>query len=184
MGSQTFLAYLMSFLGLLSVDASEKLANHPGYVDFGLIEGSGIEPIVEVYLQDPLLRLAAEASRQQDPELGEILTEMRLIQVQVFEKIQDDVAKLQEQIRRITGNLENKGWVQSVRVRDEEEHVYIYLRLKDENVAGLLAIVAEPKEKIVFVNIVGSIDPAQFGRLGGKFNIPQFDSLSLKRPSQ
>ena len=172
-------ACLLLLSWLAPVQGDERLEDHPGYVDFEAIEGSGVEANVAIYLRHPLLRLAAEATRHDEPELAEMLADLKLIQLQAFENANSGLSLLQEQVALITERAERDGWEQTVRVREEGEQVYVYLRMAGENVVGLLVIAFESAGEIVFVNIVGKIDPARIGRLGSKLNISPLDSLNI-----
>jgi hypothetical protein len=59
-----------------------------------------------------------------------------------------------------------------VNVRREGESVEVYVYREGETSGGLAVVVAEPRELTV-VNIVGPIDLAQLGALGGQLGIPK-----------
>ena len=165
---------------LPEVCASQKLEDLPGYVDFGSIEGLNEEEAsVEVFLRDSLLHLVAAAARKDEPELSAMLDELRLIQVRVFPFEGEEADAFKGRMDATATELESMGWEKVVRVRDDHEEVYVHLRMEDDEIVGLLVMAVEPGDEVVFVNIVGRIDPEQLGRLGSRFNISPLDSLSI-----
>ena len=164
--------------------AADELEAHPGYVDLSAIETvSGREASIEVYLKGPILRLVAEASRLEEPELAEMLTRLKIIQLRGF-PLRDDtdpqeISRVKEEIEKIAEQLESQRWEKVVRVREDNEHVYVYLKLQGEIITGLTVMVTESNDEIILVNIAGDIDPTQIGRIGRRFNITPLDSLHL-----
>lgn len=162
--------------------AADELEAHPGYVDLTAIETiSDEEASIEVYLKGPVLRLVAEATRHDEPELADMLTRLKIIQVRGFDLKPDpeEVARVKKEIKNIAKQLESQGWEKVVRVRERHEHVDVYLKLKGEAIIGLTVIAGESNDEIILVNIAGDIDPAQIGRIGRRFNITPLDSLHL-----
>jgi hypothetical protein len=147
----------------------------PGYVDFGAAVDD-IEATVEVYLKGSLLVLAREAVKSDDPELGELLSKIDYIHVQVFPMRGASSDKLVEKARRVGKELEKKGWELTVRVREDEEQVHVYmLPGKTDDIAGLVVMAVEEGDEAVFVNVVGNINPAEIGRIGRTFHIDSMD---------
>jgi uncharacterized protein DUF4252 len=64
-------------------------------------------------------------------------------------------------------------WSPMVSVHDtgKNEDVNIYLCRENGHTKGMVVVAAEPRE-LTIVNIVGDIDPAKLGQLGGRFGIP------------
>ena len=63
-------------------------------------------------------------------------------------------------------------WARLVNVRSKGEAVEVYAYRERESSSGLAIVVAEPRQ-LTIVNIVGPIDLAQLGALGGQFGIPK-----------
>jgi hypothetical protein len=147
----------------------------PGYVDFESVVGD-MEATVEVYLKGSLLVLAREAVKTDDPELGELLSKIDYIHVQVFPMEGRFAKQLEQKTAEIAKLLDKKGWELTVRVREDEEQVHVYvLPGKKDDIAGLVVMAVEEGDEAVFVNIVGSINPAEIGRIGRTFHIDSID---------
>lgn len=175
---------LVAALAAGSVQAQDSsLRAHPGFIDFDLIpETINVEPNIEVYLKGALLRLAAEATRFEDPELADMLLDIKAIRVFGFEperrRWDDDLGdSFRETSRILADRLEDAGWDMVARVRDDDELVYVYVRDIDEKIEGMTVIVIDDNDEAVFVNIVGTIDPAQIGKLGHRFDIDVLDDI-------
>ncbi|MEJ2722500.1 MAG: DUF4252 domain-containing protein [bacterium] len=158
--------------------ASEKdFSKMPGYVDFEAMKIFGdAEATVEVFLKGSLLTLAREAVADEDPELKQMLDNIQYIHVQVFELDDVDIDQVVDKTKTLAKQLENKGWEIAVRVREDEEHVYVYLLPGEKNdISGLVVMVVDEDDEATFVNIVGNIDPANIGRIGRAFHMDSID---------
>ncbi|MFH1756116.1 MAG: DUF4252 domain-containing protein [Candidatus Latescibacterota bacterium] len=162
--------------------AADDYKKHPGYVDFEKMGFFGeSEAAVEVILKGSILKLVREATRDEDPELSDMINKLQFIHVQTFPVGEMDVASLNNKVKSAAKQLEKSGWEVVVRVRDkrEDEQVYIYLlpTNSDQIISGLVVMVIDEDEDAVFINIVGDLDPAQIGKLGNTFGIDKLDNL-------
>ena len=159
----------------LHAGSNEEYTKLPGYVDFGLALGD-MEATVEVYLKGSLLVLAREAVKDEDPELGDLLSKIDYIHVQVFPMDSRSSEILMDKTRKVATQLEKQGWELTVRVREEGEQVHVYmLPGKKSDIAGLVIMAVEDQEEAVFVNVVGNISPAEIGRIGRTFHLDSMD---------
>ena len=150
----------------------------PGYVDFDAMKlFEGQEARIEVYLKDPMLELVARFIKSEDPELFEVLAKLKLVRVQVFDVDHVQAQKVSEVTSATARQLDEKGWERIVRVREDDEHVDVYLKpSKDyEWLDGLVVMVVDGGEEAIFVNIVGQIDPDDIAKLGEHFDIDELD---------
>ena len=159
------------------IAADKEYTKLPGYVDFdamGIFKDA--ESSVEVFLTGSLLILVREAVKEDDPELSDMLANIQYVRVQVFPLDDVDSDQVMVQAKQMAASLEKKGWEIAVRVRDDDEHVYVYLLPgKDNNIEGLVVMVVEEDDEATFVNIVGDVDPAKIGRIGRSFDIDAMD---------
>lgn len=155
-----------------------------GYVDLNALGNfDEADARVEVLLKGSLLVIAREAMSHEDPELSRILAGIRLVRVNVFPLDEEEGEAVIGKLKGFTQELEKKGWEVAVRVREEDEHVYIHI-LPGENdkIEGLVIMVAEfdrgrrhSDQEFTFVNIVGTINPEDIGRLGRAMDIKDLD---------
>jgi hypothetical protein len=161
----------------------EDYSKYPGYVDLSDIEEfKDSEATVEVFITKPLLSLVAAAtSSSEDPSFSNLLKGLALIRVETFGVEDKDTEKVKKIIQKVSKKLTKEKWSRIVRVREKKELVEIYIKPDGAKVSGLLVMSLEPDNEAVFVNIVGSIDMDQLGKLSRKFDIPQLDSLGTKK---
>jgi hypothetical protein len=185
------------------VAAGDDALSLPGYVDFDMktISG-GMKPQVEVNLPKALLRVAAAAMVQEQPDLMEVLDALELIRVQVYEAPSGEAAPeggvtepvvpaapvnpgsdtLDVALARLQ---EDSGWMQTIKVQEdgETESVQVFMKAGENgNVQGLAVFVNDLPESLVFVNIAGDIQPELLGKAvafatQGKMDISQLGAL-------
>ena len=157
--------------------AQRGVEDDPGFVDFAPVRDAfGIEPKIEVNVHGVLLRLVATAARFDDPELADLLDDVRGIFVVGYETKKLRSSALDRQQRLLSRLLENDEWETVIKVNDREEDVRMYVRVSGDRIAGIVVMASENrKADTMFINIVGDISPDQIGRIGKKFRL---DSLS------
>lgn len=154
-------------------------AQAPGALDFGRIPGlENVQPAVEINLNPAMLGFVAEATRNTDPSTANLLTGLQGISVYVYEGIGDGLPAVLGFIDSASAALESDGWSRAVQVQDGGDRVLIYLRVTEpgpdrasSSISGLTLMVVDSGGDAVFVNVAGSVDPAQLGRIVGAFGI-------------
>ncbi|MBI4720191.1 MAG: DUF4252 domain-containing protein [Chitinivibrionia bacterium] len=163
---------------------AEDFTKHPGYVDFNMLKIFGDqEPKVEINLKKPLLKLASEFSKNEDPELFDVMEELVLVRVFVFDADEATAKKFNAESSKTIRTLDSAGWERIVSVHDADEIVYVYVKPSADAsvIQGIVVIAIEEGDEAVFVNIVGNMDPEQIGKLGKCFDIKELDSLGVKK---
>ena len=149
----------------------KSIESEPGFVDVKQVEAwFGEEPSLEVNIHGALLKLVAEASRFEDPDLAAMLHKLKGISVRGFDSYGLDLDAIRDRTSEMSSRLQADGWETIVKVRDEDEYVDMYLKTQNDVIAGMVVMVIDEDDDAVFVNIIGEIDPEQIGRLGNKFH--------------
>jgi hypothetical protein len=164
--------------------AQDRLDRDPGYLDLGTVEEwFDAEPWLEVNIKGALLKLVAEASRYEDPELTRLLLKLKAIEVRGYPLSWSQYDAVERRTSELARTLEDQGWDTVARVRERNERTDVYLKVVDGAIAGMAVMVLEPgsDDGAVFVNIVGEIDPEEIGRLGSKFNIGPLQDTVVRR---
>ncbi len=149
--------------------------NHPGYVDFSGLRGLvDTDPVVEVTLREPLLRLLTEVIPEEDEEAVSLISRLLDVRLHVYENIGDDMRQIAENVDGIAADLEDGGWERVVRVR-EDDQVDIFLRYSeaDQVVHGIAVMVVSEDGEMVLANIAGNISFDDIGALGRYFDIEE-----------
>ena len=157
---------------------AQKPESQPGYVpidELGLFPRDKLE--VEINIGPPLLRMIAAGTKQDDPGFSAVMDGLKSIQVQVFPVKGADTGAVKARIERAVHWLESHGWQPTVRVRDQGQETYVYLKMTGDRIEGLTLLSLDPKDEAVVINIVGRIDPAELGRLGQSLHVPQLKNV-------
>lgn len=144
--------------------AGQDKSSHPGYVSSDWSKSlTSKEPSVQVMLDPPLLKLIASASKESDPDLNAVLSQLAFVRVNVVENVTSEPAKVTEAVDSQLTTLAGKGWSTIAKVRDDEQRADVLMKTSDENkIVGFVVIVSGDGE-LVLVNIAGDIDPDKFG---------------------
>ena len=119
-----------------------------------------------------LIRFMSHFAGRHDPHSAEarnVLRGVHRVQIRNFQFATDHPYR-QADLEALRAQLTSPGWHQMVQVRNRStsENVDIYCALDNHTVIGLVIVAAEPREFTV-VNIVGTIDFDQIGRLRHTF---------------
>ena len=175
-------------LGAQDRPPSPSFKDDPGYVDF---EGLGLVDADEVNLRvslfGPILRLVAEATRQDEPGFSELLDKLRAIRADIYEVDPDRRASLRRRTTETARLLERRGWQTVVEVRSATGDLsFIQTRSDGSTISGLSVMYIEPDGSAGFINIVGDVSPEELGRLGRTFHIEPLERMEseLDPPDQ
>jgi hypothetical protein len=161
--------------------AQSDITKHPGYADFGdLTEFEQGDNVTEVFIEEGLIKMVANLSKSDDPQLSNMLNDLKLVKVNIFKPDNRAGKDVRSRIEKIDKELIAKKWERIVKVRDKNEVVNIYVKTSASGFEGLTITTFDPKGEAVFVNIVGRIDLDKIGKLTEKFNIPSLDKVNQK----
>ena len=151
----------------------------PGFVDFSNFERLfETEASLEVDIRGQLLRLVAESSREEDPELAELLDRLSAIQVRGFPMLRSQFRTMESHSADIGDALEDEGWNTVVKLRDYGQYVDVYARENAEYIEGLMMMVVDKElGETVLINIVGQIQAEELGRIGSRFDIAPLEEV-------
>ncbi|MEM1202977.1 MAG: DUF4252 domain-containing protein [Acidobacteriota bacterium] len=150
----------------------KPVEEHPGFFDFGSLDLFDREDLdVHISVKGPLLRLVAEASGDTEPELSDMLSRLRGVEVRVYDIPQGQRDGARRTLDTTAEALERRGWDVAITVRVDRDHGYAFLRMDGGQPVGLVAMYVTEGDQAVFVNIVGTIDTAAIGRLARRFDI-------------
>ena len=170
---------MLLLFSVITLAQKKDYSTEPGYIDFGnLEEFENDNRVVDVFLEGNLLKLVGKFTEDEDPELAKLIQGLKLIKAKVLELTSKNEDALNERVKKIESELENKNWDRLVRIRDRHENVNVYLKSPDlDNIEGLVVTVINGDEA-AFVNIVGKINLETIGKLSKKFDIPGIDKIN------
>jgi hypothetical protein len=150
---------------------AQTLESQPGYVPIEKLDLFPPDKVsVEINLEGPLLHMVAAATKD-DPAFSAVMAGLKSIKLQVFPLKGEDAGATKAKIERAAKWLEARGWQSTMRVRDQGQETYIYLKETGGKVDGLTLLSFDPKEEAVVINIVGRIDPAQIGSIAQTLHV-------------
>jgi len=169
------LSILVVLCLLPGVAAAQFNTDHPGYFP---IEELGIFPEesinLEINLTGPMIKFIALATHEEEPELSQLVEELESIRVRGADVEVIGAEGVRSGIRSAAQKLTENGWTSMVRIRDDDEEVYIYFKEQAGEMMGLTVLSLEGDEAML-INLVGKIDPAGLGSLASGLDLPQLE---------
>jgi hypothetical protein len=166
-------------------DKEAALRSQPGYVDFSMLDKLDQPAKVEVNLRDPMLNLVGKFISEDDPELKDLISSLKLVRVRVYQITRSNIDQLMAIGSETATMLDKAGWERIVRVRDEEEGEYVDVYFKPSSNAewidGVLVVALGDDDDAAFVNIVGTIRPEDVARIGEQLDIDGMDKVRIKK---
>jgi hypothetical protein len=180
MKAKLIITLALLFLATVTFAQKKDYSKYKGYVDFGNLEKFETdEEVVEVVIEEHLLRMVAKMATRDEPELGNMLSGIKLIKVHTFGVSDANFSELKSVVKNLNKTLMNKGWDRIVKTRSKDEVVSVFiLTTNEEKIEGLVVTSVEKDGDAAFVNIVGDIDLETIGQLSEKFDIPTIGDLS------
>lgn len=145
---------VLSACGFTAPRSNDGFANldSPGMADTDRVMSLSLGPAV--------LHFAAKFV-DDDPETKALLESLDGVRVRIYE-VSGDTGRIQDNFLEMGAKLDRDGWDPVMLVREEEEMVQMYAMASDEGIAGLTIFSADASE-VVVVNIMGEINPDQYG---------------------
>jgi hypothetical protein len=158
-------------------------AQDPGQVDFGTMPSAAGRQFVEVNLQPNLISLAAKIVSKQEPQVAELLRNIKHVRVNVVGLDDTNRSTVDQKMKAVRADLESRGWSPVVTVRDEGgENVNVHIKTgKDDVIQGLVVTVIGNDNEAVFVNIVGEINPDQIAEIANRFDIEPLKKIKIEQ---
>lgn len=144
-----------------------------GWVDFGKFAAPAKGgQFVEVNLNGNLLSLAAKIAEKQEPEVSDLIRNIKAIRVNVVGLDDGNREALGNRMSQVRSELEAKGWERIVTVLEKGQDIGVYLKHRgEEAIEGVVVTVIENGKQAVFVNVVGDIKPEKLALLAEHFDI-------------
>ena len=166
-------ACITALMALPVMAQEDSLKDFPGYVDFGELGAVFGEPSVQISVGESLLGLVGSLSASEDPEAAELFNRLNGVRVNVFET--ESMAEgAVDLVKEVSARLSERGWESVVTVNSDDEQVRIFMMINGGQVEGITVMAVEETEA-VFVNVIGSINPEELGKVMENFDI-EFDN--------
>ena len=148
------LVFLLSACGFTAPRGNEGFANldSPGMAD--------TDRVISLSFGPTILRFAAKFM-DEDPEVQALLKSLDGVRVRIYE-VTGDPERVTHNFHTMGDKLNNNGWAPVMLVREEGELVQMFAKPSTQGISGL-TIFSVDDDEVVVVNIMGDIDPRQYG---------------------
>lgn len=132
-----------------------------GYADLDSLGVRDTDRVMSLSIGPALLNFAA-AHVEDDPETRQLLKSLDGIRIRIYE-IDGSAARVASRIDVMSERLQEDGWEPVMLIRKENETAHMLLRMAEGRIAGMTVLVCDGDSEAVIVNLMGRIEPQQFG---------------------
>ena len=177
--SQLLLLWACVSLLLLGACGITAPRGSDGFADLESLGVRDTNRVVNLSIGPTLLHFAA-AFIDDEPELRELLRSLDGVRVRVYE-IDGDASRVASRIYEMSQHLQEKGWESVLLVRDDDEETHMLLRNVGGRISGMTVLVSDGDSEAVIINLIGEIQPEQFGgvMLALDVDAPAVESVRL-----
>lgn len=136
---------------------------------------------VEINLPRFLIGMVAGATEESDQEFSRLIDGLQDIRVRIAEKEDGLPQSAVDQLRTASRQLDRQGWYPLMKVREDEEEFYLYLKQDDDTMSGVLVLFASATEAGL-IHIRGTVNPEDLGRLGQRLDLPALSDALESHP--
>jgi len=167
---KTFLIGALCALVSMPVIAQEdELKGLAGFIDFGDLSATYGEPKISINIGGTLLQFVGMMSEEGSPETSEMMSQLKGVRVFGY-PITADPTVAKEKFAEVKSTLKSKGWEPVVQVNEEDERVLIYMKMNGSAMEGMTVMTVDDEE-VMFINIIGRLDPKQLGKVMDNFDV-------------
>jgi len=164
------LCTVLLVVGISVLGAQDRdIRKHPGFIDLSNIKIPGYSSeTTDISLGPALLALAGNMDNG-DKELADALKNLFSIQVKSFNFREGDAGWIRSIVKKLDKKVKNENWQSLVNVKSGDEIANISLKFEDGKMAGLF-IMSLDDEEVTFVNMVGTINLSDIGKITSEFS--------------
>ena len=155
----------------------DALKDLDGFIDFGDLSATYGEPKISINIGGTLLQFVSMMSEDSDSETSGILSQLKGVRVFGY-PIVDDASVAKQKFGEVKSTLKSKGWEPVVQVNEEDEQVLIYMKMNGTTMEGMTVMTVDDEE-VMFINIIGKLDPKQLGKVMNGFDVDIDDAIGL-----
>jgi len=170
-------ALFCTLLALPVMAQEDELKDLPGYVNFGDLSSAYGEPKISINIGGTLLHFVGLMSEDSNPQTGEMLSKLKGVRAIGYNTGADKTAA-SSKFAEVKKGLTSKGWEPVVQVNEDDEQVLIYMKINGKLMDGMTVMTVNDEE-IMFINIIGQLDPKQLGQVMKKFDVDIDSALDL-----
>lgn len=163
---------LTTVLGLVFLlAAGSALAAEPGYVDLEWIEiPEDADEIQDIDLGPILMSMASDAEESGDDALAQALTMIKGVRMKSFSLDTESDKIAADAVEKIQAQMNSGDWKRFVYMKDGDETIAVHTLYQEKDLVGLMVVVYEPGDSVVFANIMGDLDLGTMMRLAKRID--------------
>jgi hypothetical protein len=132
-----------------------------GFADLDSLGIADTDRVLALSIGPALLRFAARHV-EDDPETQALLRSLDGVRIRIYE-IDGDPARVATRMDDMSRKLAGTGWERVLLVREAQEQAHMLVRFDDDRICGMTVLVSDGDEEAVVINLMGDIQPQQFG---------------------
>ena len=167
---------LCALISLPVLAQEDELKNLAGFVDFGDLSKTYGEPSISINIGGTLLSFVSALSEDSNPDTAEMMGQLKGVRVFGY-PINEEPGVANNKFMEVKSNLKSKGWEPVVQVNKTDEQVMIYMKMNGSAMEGLTVMTVDATE-IMFINIIGKLDPKKLGQMMKNFDVDIDGSLN------
>jgi hypothetical protein len=168
---------LCALVSLPVLAQEDELKDLAGFIDFGDLSATYGEPKISINIGGTLLQFVGMMSEEGNPETSEMMSQLKGVRVFGY-PVSGDPSVAKEKFIEVKSTLKSKGWEPVVQVNEEDEQVLIYMKMAGSSMEGMTVMTVDDEE-VMFINIIGKLDPRQLGKVMDGFDIDIDDALEI-----
>lgn len=158
-----------ALLALPVMAQEDELRDLPGFIDFGDLSAAYGDPKISINIGGTLLQFVGMMSGESNPETAKMFSTLRGVRVFGYD-LSADPGVAKKKFGEVKSSLKSKGWEPVVQVNEEKEQVLIYMKLNGAVMDGMTVMTVDAEE-VMFINIIGQLDPKQLGKVMKGFDV-------------
>jgi len=170
------LVFLIIALLCISGSALAGKSDQPGYIDLSFIEiPDDADQIQDIDLGPVLKDVVREAKANDDLEIAELLSMVHSLRLRSFSLDEESVNMARKAVDKVGALLKADDWDTLMKFKDEGQLTTINIKYHNDNMVGLMVIVFDPEEEVLFVNVVGDLELGKLMKLANNLDTDELE---------
>ena len=141
-----------------------------GFADVDSLDWWEVDQNFSLSLGPALLSLAASVI-EDDPETEALLRSLEGVRVKLYKVEPGSAEAVSLDLSNMSRDLVEQSWEPVVLVQEEGESTHMLVKMEGEQIRGL-AVLTSDGEEVVFVNVMGDLQPEMFNRTIAALDVP------------
>ncbi len=175
------LILLLALFCLSGSALAARDADKPGYIDLSFIEiPDDAEEMQDIDLGPVLKDVIREAKANDDVAIADLLAMIHSLRFRSYSVDSNSAPKARKSIEKVTDRMKSDDWDTLMKFKDGDEMTTINVKYHDDNMVGLMVMVFDPTDEVMFVNVVGDLDLGKLMKLAGELDSEELEDYLKK----